>query len=61
MLMCVILPLQLCTQIIETNANPEWNEVLNLQVKVVLHKIKAKYQKVTEKLMCLSFFLCVCL
>uniref|UniRef100_A0A3P8PUD8 C2 domain-containing protein n=1 Tax=Astatotilapia calliptera TaxID=8154 RepID=A0A3P8PUD8_ASTCA len=26
---------KLCTQIIETNANPEWNEVLNLQVKVV--------------------------
>ncbi|XP_026034707.1 myoferlin-like isoform X2 [Astatotilapia calliptera] len=24
---------KLCTQIIETNANPEWNEVLNLQVK----------------------------
>lgn len=42
MLMCVILPLQLCTKIIETNANPEWNEVLNLQVKVLLLKIKAK-------------------
>lgn len=26
---------QLCTQIIERNANPEWNQVLNLQVKVI--------------------------
>lgn len=26
--------LQLCTQIIEKNANPEWNQLLNLQVKV---------------------------
>lgn len=28
------LPLQLCTQIIEKNANPEWNQLLNLQIKV---------------------------
>lgn len=27
-------PLQLCTRIIEKNANPEWNQKLNLQVKV---------------------------
>lgn len=26
---------QLCTQIIEKNANPEWNQQLNLQVKVI--------------------------
>lgn len=32
---CVFfLSLQLCTKIIEKNANPEWNQVLNLQVKV---------------------------
>ena len=31
------LSLQLCTQIIEKNANPEWNQVLNLQVKVRGH------------------------
>lgn len=30
----MLLSLQLCTQIIEKNANPEWNQVLNLQVKV---------------------------
>lgn len=30
----IFLPLQLCTQIIEKNANPEWNQMLNLQAKV---------------------------
>uniref|UniRef100_A0A671TXI0 Myoferlin n=1 Tax=Sparus aurata TaxID=8175 RepID=A0A671TXI0_SPAAU len=28
---------KLCTQIVEKNANPEWNQVLNLQVKVRCH------------------------
>lgn len=32
--MMLFLPLQLCTQIIEKNANPEWNQMLNLQAKV---------------------------
>lgn len=30
----MLVRLQLCTQIIEKNANPEWNQLLNLQVKV---------------------------
>ena len=38
--------LQLCTKIMERNANPEWNQVLNLQVKVISsddeHKITWK-------------------
>lgn len=28
--------LQVCTNIIEKNANPEWNQVVNLQIKVWL-------------------------
>lgn len=32
--MVFFLPLQLCTQIIEKNANPEWNQMLNLHAKV---------------------------
>lgn len=28
------IPLKLCTKIIEKNANPEWNQVIHLQVKV---------------------------
>ena len=38
--------LQLCTQIIEKNANPEWNQVLNLQIKVV----SPEYAKLVKKL-----------
>lgn len=26
--------LQLCTKVIEKDANPEWNQLINLQVKV---------------------------
>lgn len=39
------LPLQLCTQIIEKNANPEWNQVLNLQVKVISLECKTAVKK----------------
>lgn len=43
-------PLQLCTRVIEKNANPEWNQMLNLQAKVrgethlITHKIVHEYQ-----------------
>lgn len=33
-LMMTLLWFQLCTKIIEKNANPEWNQLINLQVKV---------------------------
>lgn len=41
--------LQLCTQIIEKNANPEWNQVLNLQVKVTHPKDERIFSDEAQK------------
>lgn len=32
----VFLLFQVCTNIIEKNANPEWNQLINLQIKVCM-------------------------
>uniref|UniRef100_A0A8C4LVU6 Myoferlin n=1 Tax=Equus asinus asinus TaxID=83772 RepID=A0A8C4LVU6_EQUAS len=41
---------KVCTNIIEKNANPEWNQIVNLQIKVWLSFLSEKVRILTDRL-----------